>query len=186
MNIFEIAEKFDVSLRTLRRLEKGGVLRCKPRDPILDALQYSLAKGNALSVAQLAALIDNPDWLLDLGRYAGAAEIQLEGVGKPREEAAPRSVTLHLEDAARGDPAAAAKIGTWIVGMLPEHPVNYAYVGSRLFYGVPETQRKSAIGRIGKAVTAAKRHAPLIDCWRMIGRANNQRTEFFKPKPLDL
>jgi hypothetical protein len=187
MNIFDIHEKSGVSLRALRKLDKMGVLRCKPNDPILDAIRLMLSSSKPLSVAQLAALIDNPGLVLELGKKADAAELQLEGIGDAKGEAAPRSVTLHIEDAARSDPAAVAKIAMWIFDNLPSYgAVNYSYVALRLLYGVPEGQRQFVLPRIARAISYAKQQAPLSHCWRMTGKEGAKRTEFFKPNPLDL
>jgi hypothetical protein len=188
MNIFELADKSGASLRTLRKIEK--LLKGRPiaaSDPVLDSIRAQTNRVRPLSVSQYMALIDRPELIDALGSRAERIEQELEAIGDAQGEAAPREVTLHLQDASKGNPKAAAIIAQWMHDALPDQGnVPHAYLALRLLYGVPENVRRFALPVVPRAMQAAKRQAPLAGCWRIVETGSMRATEYFKPMPLDL
>lgn len=159
MNIFEIHEKSGVSLRALRKLEKLGVLRLESVDPMVERMAYMLGKSQQLPVDALAALVEDPGLLLELGRYAGEAEFQVSSLGKVDRDKAPADVAAEIEQAAKGDDAAVEKIAHWLQTIIPKDcAVGHHFVAVRLLLGVPGTLRKYAYSRLARALLNVRRH----------------------------
>src|SRR6478609_7970909 len=137
MNIYEIAEKAGVSLRALRKLEKIGWPRPDSVDPLVEKMIYLLSKSQRLPVDALAHLVENPDALLELGRYAGEAEYQVSSLGKVKQEVAPPDVAAEIEMAAKGDDAAVEKLVSWLQTVIPKDcMVGYHFLAVRFLLGV--------------------------------------------------
>jgi len=184
MNIHELHEKSGVSLRTLRKIEK--LLKGRPigaSDPVVDAIKSQTNRTRPLSVAQYMALIDKPELIDALGNRAERIEQELETIGDAIGQAAPREVTLRLQDAAKLNPEAVAIIAQWMQSAIPEQGcVPYAYLALRLIYGVPENLRRNALPLVPRAIQAAKQHEALAGHWRFAEKA----TIYFRPTILDL
>lgn len=159
MNIFEIHEKSGVSLRALRKLEKLSVLKLEAVNPMVEKMAYMLGKSQQLPVDALAALVEDPGLLVELGRYAGEAEFQVSSLGKVDRDIAPADVAAEIEQAAKGDDGAVKKLAGWLKGIIPtDCAVGHHFVAVRLLLGVPETLRKYAYSRLGRALLNVRRH----------------------------
>jgi hypothetical protein len=188
MNIFELADKSGVSLRTLRKIEK--LLKGRPiaaSDPVIDAIRVQSRKSRALSVSQYMALIDDPDLIDALGTRAENVQDALDAIGDAVGEAAPRDVTMHIQDAAKGNAEAAAILARWMRDALPvQGNVSHAYLALRLLYGVPENVRHYVLPLVPRAMQAAKRQDALAGHWRVVQNGSIRATEYFRPIFLDL
>lgn len=159
MNIYEIAEKSGVSLRSVRKLEKLGVLKVGAVDPMIDKIVYMLGKSQQLPVDALAALVEAPDMMQELGRYSGEAEFQVSSLGKVERDKAPGDVAAEIDSAAKGDDAAIAKIADWLKTVIPtDCAVGHHFVAVRLLLGAPLSVRKHSYSRLARALLNVRRH----------------------------
>lgn len=159
MNIYEISEKFGVSMRALRKLEKGKVLKLDPVDPMVDKIVYLLSKSQRLPVDALAHLIENPDVLLELGRHAGEAEYQISSLGNVQRDIAPPDVSAEIEMSAKGDDSAVEKLVAWLQTVIPtDCAVGHHFLAVRLLLSVPSGARPYAYSRLPRALLNVRRH----------------------------
>lgn len=159
MNIYEISEKFGVSMRALRKLEKGKVLKLDPVNPMVDKIIYMLSKGKLLPVDALAFLVENPDTLIELGNRAGEAEYQVSSLGNVQQDIAPPDVSAEIEMAAKGDDNAVEKLATWLQRVIPSDcAVGHHFVAVRLLLSVPSGSRPYAYSRLPRALLNVRRH----------------------------
>lgn len=187
MNIHEISDKSGIAVRSLRKLETMGVLRCDPPNEILDSMIYMLGRGQQLTVMQLVTLVEKPEMLLDLGKHAARASAQLDALGEV--EPAPRHIVAEIDDAASGKEAAAMVLAIWLQQIIPENDtVGHHYLAVRLLLGAPENMRKYIYARIPKAllnVRALDRFAGWSSSVSRGGKGSKM-TRYHRPKSFDL
>lgn len=180
MNIFEVSEKFKISLKKLRAMDKAGILRLDESASAADPIRATLIKGNPLPVAQLVQLIEEPALLLDLGNYAETARSQVAALGKPEREPAPKIVAAAVTDAAKNDPEAIATLVAWLKETIPGRPVGHAYLATRLLLGIPASIRKFEGPRIGRALLNCRNHPALAGWWTVKPGASQNSTVYQK------
>ncbi len=185
MNIFEVAEKFKISLKKLRAMDKAGLLRLDESATAADPIRATLIKGHPLPVWQLVQLVEEPALLLGLGKYAGAAETQVAALGKPERETAPKPVAASVTDAAKNDPEQVAILCGWLRSIIPARPVGHAYLATRLLLGIPAGARKSEAPRIGRALLNC-RNSPALAEWWTVKPGASQNSTVYQKKVLDL
>ncbi len=185
MNIFEVAEKFKISLKKLRAMEKAGLLRLDQSAAASDPIRATLIKGNPLPVSMLVQLVDEPALLLELGKYAPAAQSQVAALGKPERETAPKPVAASVTDAAKNDPEAVALLCDWLRSIIPGRPVGHAYLASRLLLGIPASIRKFEGPRIGRALLNC-RNNPALAGWWTVKPGASQNSTIYRKLALDL
>ena len=186
MNIYEVAERFKISLKKLRAMDKAGLLRLDESASASDPIRATLIKGNPLPVAQLVQLIEEPALLLDLGKYATAAEAQVAALGiKTEHAAAPKPVAAAVTDAAKNDPEAVAILVAWLKETIPARPVGHAYLASRLLLGIPPAIRKFEGPRIGRALLNCRNH-PSFAGWWTVKPGASQNSTVYQKLALDL
>lgn len=188
MNIYEIHEKSNVSLRTLRKLEKLGFLKVgrTEGDETLLKLTLNLRKGNPLTPRELLGLYKNPGWLESLGKHAAAGDAWLEMLGDAKRDACPWSIAAEIPGAAAGEADAIAALAKWLSQHIEtssayEEPRVYAYVAVRLLYNIPDNLLKMNFPVLGAAMLKIRKHPA------MIGKSfvdDDRRTKF--RKALDL
>lgn len=167
MNIYEVAERHKLSLKKLRAMDKDGLLRLDESASASDPIRATLIKGNPLPVPQLVQLIEEPSLLMDLGKYARAAETQVAALAKPENGIAPKPVAAAVTDAAKNDPEAVAILVDWLKKVIPASPVGHAYVATRLLLGIPASIRKYEAPRIGRALLNCRNHPAFVGWWRV-------------------
>lgn len=183
--IYEFCEKFHISLAKARKMEKGGWLRVAGKESPVDEIRLWMTKGQRLTVAMLAELIQNPSGLLELGRYSTKAQAQIDELGNAAEECAPFEVAASILEAYEDVPEAAGIIAQWIKGILPAHPVGHSWVAVRLLLGVPENTRKFDVPRIQRTLMNARKHPELMGCWR-IEKQLSRNVTIYEKNSLDL
>jgi hypothetical protein len=183
----EISRKTGVGLSTLRKLHKAGYLKAEKESEAALALVSFLARGNPLSVGQLAALLRDPTLSYDLGRYAEASRLQVAALGAVEATAAGREITAHLFDAADKQPAAVAVVADWMRNAIPAHPVKHAWLALRLVWNLPESLQAGGLERVSLAMLNARHSGRLAGYWEIRNEAGRPQTFYQKPKlSLDL
>lgn len=169
-NIYEFCEEFHISLSKARRMNKRGWLRVDDNENKMTAeMRHYLGRGQALSAAQLVALVDSPGLLLDLGKYAEKAEAQILALGaNVKNEAAPRNVVAYIEGAAKNDPDAVDVLLEWLMEILPANkPVPHSYIAVRLLLGLPPQLRGYDVPRIPRALLNCRKREEFAAWWRV-------------------
>lgn len=184
-SIHEFAAEYHISLGKARRMEKAGWLRVDANATPIDEIRIALKKGARLTVAQLVELIENPSGLLELGAYARQAQAQLDILGDPKSEAAPRDIAAQLLDAYRNEGEAVAAVASWVVSVLPSGPVGHAYIATRLLLGVPESIRKFDVPRLQRVLMNVRAHPLMVNNWRTVKQASRNVT-YYQKRTLDL
>lgn len=155
MNIHELSTRTNISVAKLRKLERLRVLTVDPESDAAPALRFHLARNIGLSVPQMLMLIDNPDLIGQLGKYADRARNQIAALGEVH--AAPRNVTAAIYDAARGDVTEAETLAGWLRDILPADPVPFYWIAVRLLHGLPATLKTQYAARINIALANVRK-----------------------------
>lgn len=185
MNIFEISEKHKISVKKLRAMDKDGLLRHDASTTALDEIRSTLKTGNRLSVAQLVHLVELPAGLLELGKYAEKARVQIAELDNPAGQVAPREVAAQILEAFEKQPAAVAALVEWFKTIIPAHPVGHAYLATRLLLGVPEASRRFDVPRLARVMAHCREHPGFAGWWRKEKSVSRNRTVYQK-NALDL
>lgn len=187
MNIYEIADKSGIAVRTLRKLEKIGWPKPEPVNPMIDSMIYMLGRAQQLTVMQLVELIEKPELLLELGKHAPRASAQIEALGIV--EPAPRHIVAEIDDAASGHAGATQVLAQWLQKIIPAgESVGHHYLAVRLLHGAPENMRKYIYARIPKAllnVRATDRFAGWSSSVERGGKGSKM-TRYHRPNSFDL
>lgn len=165
MNIFEVSEEFKISLKKLRAMDKRGLLRLDNSASASDPIRSTLMNSDPLPAWMLVQLVEEPGLLLELGKYAPAAETQVAALGKPEREIAPKIVAASITDAAKNDPEQVAILCNWLRLVIPARPVGHPYLATRLLLGVPASLRKQQTPRIGRALLNCRNNIALAGYW---------------------
>jgi len=184
MNIFEVCEKYQISLAKARKMEKGGVLRLDENTPEkVQEIRHLLMRGQPLSAAHLVELLDNAGWTLDLGRYADKAQSMLDELGDARAEKAPESVAMYIPDASSNVPEAVEILMRWAMKIIPAHPVRHNYLATRLLLGDSPLDRPADAPRIGRAIHYIRKRPEFADYWHTIPTSGNRNAAIYQHKP---
>lgn len=185
MNVFEFSEEFRLSLVKTRAIKKRYPQIFDDNDSAVDAMRSYLAKGVGITTTQLVDLIENPSWLLSLGRYAEKAEQALAALGDPQGQVAPKEVVANIMEAAKGEPEAVQILVDWLRSIIPASPVNHAFIATRLLLGIPATIRNSEASRIPRALLNARQHPDFANFWHLEKGVSRNKTVYQK-KGFDL
>lgn len=182
MNIFEYAEKYQISLKKAREQLKDGILRLDESiAPQTVEIRDWLSRGQNLTSAQMCTLIESPGILLDLHRYAGKAQDQLDTLGDAKSEAAPKMVAAYITDAATGDEEAVRVLVDWIKQILPNKPVPHSYLAVRLLLGLAPNVRGFDVPRIPRALLNCRKREDFAGWWKVEFRKTRAFTIYQKP-----
>lgn len=189
-DIYHIHELSKVSLRTLRKLERLGFLKnAESENPLASKINYNLRKGNALSVVELAALLQDDELWFYLGDYVDRAKTQVAALGKVDPDKVPSGMASTIELAARDDPQGVAPLVDWMKATIPEAgDVSHHFLAVRLLLGVPETQRDMVAGWIPRAFLNCRKFEAFAGWWKVTGKPGARLTIYYQPHdlPLDL
>lgn len=185
MDIYEIANDTGLSVRTLRKLEKKGLLRTsESENKEAAAILFAMRKGNPLTIFHLAALVENPALLLDLGGYMGAAESQVKALGDVTQEIAPAAVIDTIDLAARGERAACIKLAEWMQETVPtKGEVPHHYLAVRVLLGARADMRPYIGTRIPRAFLNVRSTLPEFRFWFTLRPAAKDRQATFYHAP---
>jgi hypothetical protein len=168
MNIYEFCEKFRISLRKARKMDKAGVLRLDSGESEHGAeIRQQLRKGQPLTVAHFLYIIEEPTILSELCPYDEKAKNQLAALGDVNDEAAPREVAAYITDAARGDDEAIGILVGWLKGKIPAEAVTHHWVAIRLLMGLAANIRGYDVPRIQRALLNCRKSPDFTGWWRV-------------------
>lgn len=187
MTLYEFCEKYHISLRKARRMDKDGVLRLNREENEAAAeMRLYLSRGQTLPAHHLMNLVEEPSLLLDLGRYAEKAEQQVSELGDVKNGAAPKEVTAYVWEAASpGSDAHAQGVDIliqWMKGIISAKPVPHSYIAVRLLLGIPASIRKFEIRRIPRAMLNCRQHPDFKDWWRVVTTRARTMTLYQRPE----
>jgi hypothetical protein len=183
--IFEISTQLDISLRTLRKLEKAGYLKAtKSADPISDAARDNLKKGNRLTALQQLHLLRNPEARESLTQWEYDIDATLEALGNVDADSAPWDVSSAIELAARRDVDAINKISNWLISFIQvseyfdkDKTRDHAFIAVRLLANVPSHSLEDLAKRAQACLWQVRRARP--DYWQLNDKG---QTVYFRPK----
>lgn len=178
---YEFAEKFGISLKKVRAMIKANDWPREQESPEFDAIRHLLNKGQPLPAAHLCAMIEEPGLVLDLGRYAGKAQEQLDALGNARAGAAPKQVAAYISEAARGDREAVAVLVEWLKEIIPAKPVAHSFIAVRLLLGLAPSVRKFDVPRIPRALHECRKSEEFADWFEVSYSGTRARTFYRKP-----
>lgn len=187
MNIFEVSEKFKISLKKLRAMDKAGLLRLDDSASASDPIRATLLNGDPLAAWQLVQLVEEPALILELGKYSAAAQSQVDALGRPERQPATKPAAAAVTDAAKNDPEAVAVLCDWLKSVIPARPVGHAYLATRLLLGIPPALRKSEAPRIGRALLNCRNSPALAGWWETKPiPGSSQNSTVYRKLALDL
>lgn len=183
--IYEISTQLDISLRTLRKLDKAGYLKAtKSADPITDSARNNLKKGNRLTALQQLHLLRNPEARESLTQWEYDIDATLEALGNVDADSAPWDVSSAIELAARRDVDAINKIADWLYNLIlcsdsfdKGAQKDHAFITVRLLANVPSHSLVDLSKRAQACLWQVRRARP--DYWQLNDKG---QTVYFRPK----
>lgn len=186
MNIHEMSNRTGVSLSTLRKLDRLGVLKVDAESDAAAAIRFHLTRNQQMTAAQFLAVLDDRTLISELGRYSARCQAQLDGLGAVEATLAPKSVTAEIPQAARGDDDAALVIAEWLMSILPADPVPHAWPAVRLLMPLNEFLREQYAPLINLALLNVRRLPEFALCWRSEKIGDRNQIRYFSKTTLDL
>lgn len=185
MNLYEFCEKFRISLRKARKMDKAGVLRLDFDESEHGAeIRLQLRKGQPLTVAHLLYVVEQPAIMSELWPYDDKAKNQLAALGNVDDEAAPREVAAYIAEAARGDDEAIGILVRWMKEKIPAEPVAHYWVATRLLMGLPANIRGYDVPRIRRALLNCRKSPDFRGWWRVEPIRSRRVTFYQRPEKL--
>jgi len=182
MNLFEFCEKFKISLSKARAMLKADVLRLDENtSELAQEVRHLISRGQPLTAAHLCAMIEEPGLVLDLGRYAGKAQEQLDALGNAKAGAAPKQVAAYISEAARGDREAVAVLVEWLKEIIPAKPVAHSFIAVRLLLGLAPSVRKFDVPRIPRALHECRKREDFADWFEVSYSGTRAKTFYRRP-----
>src|SRR4051812_16061776 len=117
--VHEFSEEFHISLAKVRKIKKRYPQLFNETDSVCDIIRATVANGDRLTAMQLLELIENPSYLLELGKYAGQAQLALAALGDPKGQVAPNEVAANIMEAAKGEAEAVQILVDWLRSVIP-------------------------------------------------------------------
>ena len=185
MNIYQVSEKFKISMKKLRQMRKAGVLLIDETEhPLREQMRYFLSKSRLLSVEHLLALIDNPRLALQLGTYVTKARSQVNALGDLRVNTAPPYVANKIYVASTCNDDAIDILIAWLKDIIPASPVTHHYVAVRLVLGVDPLFRVQRARRIKWVLDQCRKRPEFADWWTVEKGVSGTRTFYRRPKKM--
>lgn len=164
-DIYQISLKHGLSIKKLKIMERDGFLRTtKSENPEISQMIYTYKKGNNLSAFNLAILIENPDWIAELGSYSKRARKQIAELGDVKGQAANPSIANEIDRAFDKIPEYVAALELSIKNVIPpDREVSHHYVAVRLLLSASVHSRRYVSGRIMGAFQNVKAKPSFAD-----------------------
>lgn len=183
MSTHELAAKYNVSAKLIRRMIKGGDLERQGKDDLASEIRARLSKDDdQFSVEQLLGLLDNPKIIQDLGSRKQRAREQLWELGDVRASAAPPSVSACIREAAGGDAESIEALMAFLKSILPQGPVRYQWIGVRLLVSRWPGLRKSDFRHLAMAMKNVRAHPDFQGWWTTTPVGSQNPTIYHRPK----
>lgn len=188
MNVFELSSKTNISIKSLRKLEKLKLLTLDPdppsdEHPSAPRMRFILMRQGQLSVPYLMTLLTKPDTLYDLRKYEPRARAQIAALGDYQATLAPKEVTAVIDRAAGADTDAALALAQWLGDVLPAEPVGHHWVAVRLLLPLPEFQREQAMPIINLALLHMRKLDTFRPYWESVeNKSGRKEIRYFQPR----
>lgn len=182
MTPYEFADKWKLSIKKVRQMMKVNNWPQEKENVRADAIRHLISKGQPLTAAHLCELVDSPELVLDLGKYAGRAQEQIDALGKAKEQAAPKEVTAYIGEAARGDTEAVGILSAWLKEIIPSRPVNHSFIAVRLLLGLAPSIRAFDVPRIPRALHECRKVESFAAWFVSEPKGARNQTIYKKPK----
>lgn len=192
MNIYELAKRTRVPLKTLRKVDKVGALNVEKDFGPISELVFHMSTNQVFTVPMLMHMVDNPELIDDLGyvsaTYQRRAQAQFAALGDLSACLAPSAVTAEIRQAAKGDDDAALVIAEWLMSVLPPDPVSHYWVAVRLLKPLNEFMRGQYMPSIKLALLNVRKLPEFAGYWRSEKIGTRNTIKYFRPanSPFDL
>lgn len=181
MNIFEIAETFQLSLAKVKRMERLGVLIVDAGEghPLAVAMRDNLRNNQDLSVLQLLALIETPKAMAELRTRQAQAKRQIAALGDYAGQAMPLDLVMAVRLASENDPKGVKAVIAWAKSVLPGDPVPYAFLGVRAAFKILQPGRADFLAKFARALLNCRKDPEFAGHWRTEKKGARKKTFYF-------
>jgi len=189
MDIYTLARKARVPLKTLRRIEKFGALKVDKESEQISQLLFHMRGNMKFTLPMLLWLIDDPALIDELGyisgTYAKRAEAQLRTLGDVKATGAPIDVTAEIQEASKGNADAALVLAQWLMNVLPdERTVSYHWIAARLLSPLNAFLREQNAPWITLALLNVRRLPEFAGYWKSVSIGARNEIQYFAKKEL--
>lgn len=182
MDIYQVSEKFNISLQKLNNMRRAGVLNVSSDDPHVGKIRSYVRRGRTIPALELVHLYGNPETLLDLGRYAEEAERALNALELPDNYEAPLDIVAEIDLAAKDDPEPVASLCEWMKATIPSEGCAFAYLAVRLLIGSSEHLAKYNAPRIAQAFLNVRKLEQFAGYWEVQEIRGQRVTKYLTPR----
>lgn len=187
MDIYELSNKSNVSIRTLRKIEKFGVLNIqKSKNPIIDEMKKNLNHGNRLTAVQQLHLVKNPKDAKLLLRWEDEVQVYLDALGDVMREKMPWDISANAAFAASRDMEAADNLAQWFCNFIDRNPAfanganrNHAYLAVRMLADIPDHLLHLTAPVVSQAMWNCRRTKRMAGYWHIDPKT--RRTLYHRP-----
>jgi hypothetical protein len=165
--IYEIAKKYRITAKKLRKLERAGFLVADPLPPPVHPIALSFRKNRRLSVREITHLVAHPGTYKMLGKWREAVAAHVKQAIGDNPEPAPTEIACEVIGVKIGEQRSADILADWIKATLPEFGgVGHAWLGTRLLLGVYkyESARDEYATYLNRALKAVQQ-LPSFEGW---------------------
>lgn len=186
MDIYDISNRTGVSIRTLKKLEKFGVLDAeKSRNPAIQKIKHNLKRGNPLTAAQQFHLVKNPKDMKYLQDWEIAVQMCLDDLGDVMHEKMPWDISVNAGLAGKKDMEAADLLAQWFCNFIDRNPAfadgasrNHAYLAVRMLADIPEKFLYLTLPLVAQAMWNCRRTKRMAGYWHI--DAKTRRTLYHR------
>lgn len=187
MDVYELSDKSGVSIRTLRKIEKFGVLNLqKSKNPVIDKIKKNLKHGNRLTAEQQFHLVKNPKDAKLLLRWEDEVQDCLNGLGDVMREKMPWEISANAAFAASKDMAAADRLAKWFCNFIDRNPAfadgrshDHAYMVVRMLADIPDNLLHLTAPVVAQAMWNTRRTKRMAGYWHIDPKT--RRTRYHRP-----
>lgn len=173
MDIYDLADKSGVSLRTLKKLEKLGALNLpKPKKPIIQKIKHNLKRGNPLTAEHLLHLVKNPEDVKLFRAWEYIIQDYLEELGDAMQEKMPWHISAESSFAGNRDMEAAEKLAKWFCRFIDSSPAfadgascNHAYLAVRMLADIPDNLLYQSLPVAARAMLNCRKTKTMAGYW---------------------
>lgn len=175
MDIYDISNKSGVSIRTLKKLEKFGVLNVqKSQNPTIQRIKGNLKRGNPLTAEQQFHLVKNPKDLKLLLNWEFQIQAELDELGNVMQEKMPWEISVNAAFAGKRDMGAADLLAKWFCDFIDRNPAfsdganrNHTYMAVRMLADIPDKYLHHTLPLIAQVMWNCRRTKRMVGYWHI-------------------
>jgi hypothetical protein len=185
MNIYDLAKASNISIKSLRRLQKLGVLQVKPCNyPEIEDIKEKYKASRPLNLLQCLYILKHPEThhLLNTDYVKSI----LSNLGDVKNESASWSIASQIDLTAKKNIEAIEIVSEWISNLILTNKAfdkgktrRHHFIAARLLYNVPNHLLDLKASKINICMYHCR--AKLPSFWRVTSKS----TVYFRPQ-LDL